>query len=91
VTKVKNLQMHNLRFAGLLFHPPNAVVQMDAFHEPDSASKNSQTCLAGEYVGFEEEISSRIVNVNFACAEAMFAHPKCVSHILNTHSFFSEN
>jgi hypothetical protein len=67
------------------------VLQKDAFHEPDAASENSQTCLAGAYVRFEEEISSRIVNVNFACAEAMFALPKCILHISNTHAFFSEN
>ena len=91
VTKVKNLLMYNLRFNGVHFHPSNAVLQMDAFDEPDPASENSQTSSAGAWLGFEEEISSRVVNINFAFAEARFALRKCILNMSNTHAFFSEN
>jgi hypothetical protein len=91
VTKVKNLLMYNLRFNDVHFDPSNAVLQMDAFDEPDPASENSQTFSAGAWLGFEEEISSRVVNINFAFAEARFAIRKCILNMSNTHALFSEN
>ncbi len=39
--------MYNLRFNGVHFHPLNAVLQMDTFDEPDPASENAHTFLAG--------------------------------------------
>jgi hypothetical protein len=89
VTKLKNLQIFKLHFHGVLFHPPNAVFQMDSFHGPEPAFIKSTSPLVGAFVAAEEEISRRIVNVNYALREAGNALPKFVLHISNTQAFSS--
>jgi hypothetical protein len=86
VTKLKNLQMFKLRFHGVLFHPPNAVFQMYSFHGPEAASIKSTSTLV---VASEEEITRRIVNVNYALRKAGNAFPNFILHISNTQAFSS--